>query len=539
MREPMLQLSVDMLERVGFLIALAFVFSRSRWMRSYMNYQGDKSYQWRFLVFFSAYAMLGTYSGVSVSNYTYQPAPWIGEVTPTAAIANSRTVGVVIAGLLGGVKSGLVVGTVAGLHRYSLGGFVAVACMVAPILQGILAGLCRNALKRRFRKFSSMQLAFVVGFFAELLQMALILMLAKPWDEAVELVSLIGFPQVFANSVGVALYFVLYNSMVREEERIGMEHAHKALQIADMTMPLWRLEFDQAVREIAKVLNEETKAVGVFFSKNGSEWIAEGRKTGFWIDMNIEIQNKKPIGQFRLFFERLDQDDHPSRRRMLASLAGLLSQQYAFVETQRQAQLLADAEIRSLQAQMNPHFLFNVLNTVKSFIRTKPEEARQMVMHLSRFLRKNMSNGNQRLVPIRDEIELVMSYLNLIKARLGDQLDFFIDIDEHVLDRQIPPFTIQPLVENAIVHGIANAGRPGVIQVRVKEEQNGEELQTRISVEDDGVGLKAGGLKRQEEHAGMALRNIEQRLSYHYGNERPLEIDSKPGEGTKISFWVR
>lgn len=535
----MLHLFVDMIERVGFLIALAFAFSRSRWMRSYMNYQGDRTYQWRFLFFFTAYAILATYSGVTVSEFTYRPAPWIGEVAPTAAIANARTVGVVIAGLLGGIKSGLIVGIAAGLHRYSLGGFVAVACMIAPILQGILAGLCRNAFRKRFRKVASVQLAFVVGFAAELLQMALILLLAKPWNDAVGLVTLIGLPQTLANSVGVALYFVLYNTMEREEDRIGTEHAHKALQIADMTMPLWRLEFEKAVREIAKVLHEEMNAVGAFFSKNGSSWVAEGRKTKFWIDLFIAIPNQRPIGQFRLYFER-EQDDNPSRRRMLSSLAGLLSQQYAFVESERQGQLLADAEIRSLQAQMNPHFLFNVLNTVKSFIRTKPEEARQMVMHLSKFLRKNMSNGNQRLITIRDEYELVMSYLNLIKSRLGEQLEFTADIDESVLEHQIPPFTIQPLIENAIVHGIKHIPRPGIIRLSVKAETgNDGKLHARITVEDNGVGLATDQLSGEEDHAGMALGNIKQRLSFHYGKEHPLEIESKPGEGTKIRFWVR
>jgi two-component system sensor histidine kinase LytS len=532
----MLQLFVDMLERVGFLIALAFVFSRSRWMRSYMSYQGHKSHHWQFLVFFSLYAILGTYSGVTVSHFSYQPAPWIGDVSPSAAIANSRTVGVVIAGLLGGVKSGLIVGGIAGLHRYSLGGFVAVACMIAPMVQGILAGLCRKALQKRFRKESSAKLALVVGFFAEALQMALILLLGKPWEEAVGLVALIGLPQIFANSVGVSLFFVLYNTIESEEDRIGTEYARKALQIADMTMPLWRLEFEKAVRAVAKVLYEETKAAGVFFSKNGTEWNMEGRKTEFWIDLWIETKNK--IGQFRLFYER-EQEINPSRQRMLSTLAKLLSQQYAFVEAERQAKLLADAEIRSLQAQMNPHFLFNVLNTVKSFIRTKPEEARQMVMHLSKFLRKNMSNSSQTTVAIRDELELVTSYLSLVKARLGENLELFTEIDEHVLDRRIPPFTIQPLVENAIVHGIKNISRPGVIRISVKEESDGEMPYTRITVEDNGVGLQTDDANDREEHAGMALGNIKQRLSYHYGTERPLTIESRPGEGTKISFWVR
>lgn len=539
----MLHLMVDMLERVGFLIATAFVFSRSKWMRSYMSYQGDQSNHWRFLVFFSFYSILGTYSGVAVSNFDYKPAPWIGEVSPTAAIANSRTVGVVIAGLLGGAKSGVIVGAVAGIHRYSLGGFVAVACMVAPILQGLLAGLFRNALKRRFRNMSSIKLAFLVGFAAESLQMLLILLLARPWEEAISLVSLISVPQVLSNSIGVALFFVLYNTIETEEDRIGNEHANRALHIVDLTQPLWKLEFDKAVRAIAETLLAETKAVGAFFYRNGKEEVMEGRKTNYFFDLPIETQNQKQIGQFRLFYVR-EQDDTPSRRKMLKSLGQLLSQQYAFLEAEKQAQLLADAEIRSLQAQMSPHFLFNVLNTVKSFIRTRPEDARQLVTHLSKWMRNNMKNSSKTLIPIRDELDMVTAYLSLSQARLGERLKVVMEIDETALDHTIPPFTIQPLVENALVHGLKSLGleQTGVIRVEVRREIGGTNGSDKIwvTVEDNGAGFQtAVDSDQEEEHVGLALSNIEQRLRYHYGVDKALQIESSPKYGTKISFWLR
>ncbi|WP_079908319.1 LytS/YhcK type 5TM receptor domain-containing protein [Paenibacillus sp. 32352] len=533
----MFHLLVDMLERVGFLIATAFVFSRSKWMRSYMSYQGDKRNHWRFLVFFSLYSILGTYSGVEVSQYAYQPAPWIESVAPSAAIANSRTVGVMIAGLLGGVKSGVIVGAVAGLHRFSLGGFVAVACGLAPVLQGLLGGLCRNALKRRFRNMSSVALAFIVGLVGELLQMALILLLSRPWDEALGLVLLIGIPQTIANSTGVAMFFMVHNTIESEEDRIGNEHARKALHIADMTMPLRKLDMDKAIQAITVILHEETLAVGAFFYKNGKEQVMEGRRTPYWIDLPIESQRNKPIGFFRLFYPR-QQDDSPSRRRMLKSLAQLLSQQYTFVEAERHSQLLADAEIRSLQAQMSPHFLFNVLNTVKSYIRTRPDDARQLVMHLSKWMRNNMNNSSKTLVPIRDELEMVTAYLTLTKARLGDRLLFVTDIDEQVQDELIPPFSIQPLVENALVHGLKHSSRPGIVKLSIKNVTEGDEPGILVTVEDNGIGMQSGP-QQGEEHAGIALSNIEQRLRYHYGMEHALDIESKPNEGTKISFKVR
>ncbi|MFC5652046.1 LytS/YhcK type 5TM receptor domain-containing protein [Paenibacillus solisilvae] len=530
----MLHLMVDMLERVGFLIATAYVFSRSKWMRSYMSYQGELRYHWRFLLFFSMYAILGTYSGVAVTGYDYHPAPWVGNVAATEAIANARTVGVVIAGLLGGVQSGFIVGLFAGLHRYSLGGFVAFACMVAPILQGIVAGFCRGAIKKRFRHVSIVPLAFIVGFIAEALQMVLILLLAKPWNDAINLVQLIGFPQTIANSVGVALFFMVHNTIEYEEERIGSVHARKALQIADMTLPFWKSPFDQSVRQIAQVLVEETHAVGAFFSKDtNAESVKEGRKTAYWIDMPIEMQNKKRIGSYRLYFDR-QQDINPYRQMMMGSLAILLSQQYAFVEAEKQERLVADAEIRSLQSQMSPHFLFNVLNTIKYFIRTEPETARHLVIQLATFLRKNMTNSSKPMISIREELELVMAYLDLSKARLGEKMTIVTIIDERVQERQLPPFTIQPLVENAIIHGIQSLER-GTIKLVIKEDGD----RVLILVEDDGVGFPSVKKQDSDDHTGLALHNIEQRLRFHYSLDQALHIESEVGKGTKVYFWIK
>lgn len=537
----MLQLFVDLLERVGFLIATAFVISRSRWMRGYMNYTADRSNHWRFIVFFSLYAMLGTYSGVEVTSVTYRPAPWIGEIAPQAAIANARTVGVVIAGLVGGVRSGLIVGLAAGIHRYSLGGFVALACMIAPIIQGVLAGLCRKTMKRYRLQGQSVKVALVVGLAAESLQQVLILLLARPFEEAWGLVSLIWLPQMLTNSVGVALFFTLYHTMEMEEDRIATEHARKALQIADRTLPYWKKPFDEAVSGVAAVILEETSAIGVFYmDQKGEAQAFEGRKTEYWIDVPIETENKKMLGRFRSYYLR-EHELTPYRRTMMKSLSQLLSQQLAFVEAERQAKLLADAEIRTLQAQMHPHFLFNVLNTVKSFIRTKPEEARTVVTQLAKFLRTTMAVTREKMIPLREELDLVLSYLNLTKARLGEQLHFETEIDEQALDCPIPPFTIQPLVENAVVHGVSGLSRQGIVKLTVKRE--GSEV--RIEVSDNGKGMAEAWPRMQlpdvseETHSGVALNNVEQRLAYHYGSQQSLHVVSEAGQGTTISFRIK
>jgi len=332
------------------------------------------------------------------------------------------------------------------------------------------------------------------------------------------------------------MFFMLHIQVQNEVERIGAVHASKALQIADMTLPHWNLPFKQAIQGIAQILiNEINHTVGVYFIRHNLPTVGEGRHTAYSIDIPLNRDQNQPIGVFRLYFNR-PQDIHPSRQQQQEALSQLLSQQYAFAESKKQAQLLADAEIRSLQAQMNPHFLFNVLNTVISFIRTKPNEARQMIIDLASFLRRNMQNSSKPLVTIADEMELVRSYLQLTKARKGSQLEIHMDTDESIMDKLLPPFTIQPLVENAIVHGIKNLNRPGIILVSAKQQDD----YAVITVQDNGVGMQMDETQGEEpNHMGIALNNIEQRLKYHFGTEKVLHIESHVMQGTTITFIVR
>jgi two-component system, LytTR family, sensor histidine kinase LytS len=526
-------LLLDLLERVGFLIATAFLFSKSKWMRRYMDYESNPQNVWRFTALFSFFAILGTYSGVTVSEFNYHAAPWIGNVSETAAIANSRTVGVVIAGLLGGLKSGTFVGLVAGIHRYTLGGFVAYACMVATILQGILAGLMKDALKRRYRHVSSVQLAFLVGFFAESLQMLLIILLAKPKEEAIDLVSLIGMPQIIANSVGVALFFILYMEIKNEEERIGAKHALQVLRIADETLSLWTKPLQEAVTGVADILMRETNAMGALFETEQKILVIEGQPSAFFIEVPLR-SGKIKVGIFRLFYER-ELELGATNQILMKGLTQLFSQQYAIVENERQAQLLADAEIRALQAQMNPHFLFNVLNTVKSFIRTKPEQARLMITQLAKFLRQSMQASSSSLITIYQELDYVDAYLNLVQARMGSRLQIVRNIDPSILEFKLPPLSIQPLVENAVVHGLRGIQEQGRIILTINRENE----RVVISVEDNGKWVEPGSNGKAQDHMGLALENLQQRLRIHYGLENGIKIDNKGNSGTRITFWVR
>lgn len=528
----MLFLLLEQVERVGFLIAMAFLISRQKKLRHFMNYQGENKNIWYFILLFSFFAVMGTYSGLPVTEIGYSETPLTGKISGWEAIATARTIGVVIAGLFGGVRAGFIVGTIAGVHRYFMGGFVAIPCMIAPILQGIIAGFLKNTFKKRYRHISSVQMSFLVGFALETFQMLLILLLAHPFDKALSLVLLIGIPQVLSNSIGVAGFFLIQIQVAHEEERIGAHYAQRALQIAEMTLSYWRKPLNEAVKEIAFALIRETEAIGVTFKQKEKLLFQLGKITSYGVDLPIGYGANK-IGLFRMFYASEQDYQTAEVTGILKGLGQLFNQQYALAEAERQAHLVTNAEIKALQAQMDPHFLFNVLNTIKSLIRTSPDDSRQMITQLAKYLRKNMQNVNQDLITIKEELDHVEIYLNLVKARIGDRLQVEMALDNQSLEYTIPSLTIQPLVENAIVHGIRKMSSNGKLKITVSRIKNG----IYISVKDNGEGMSTNfANEKQEEHMGFALSNIKQRLFYHFGEKSNFTIESHIGEGTIVSF---
>jgi two-component system sensor histidine kinase LytS len=527
----MLNLLAEQVERVGFLIALAFLLSRQQKLRHFMYYKDENRNIWYFILLFSFFAIIGTYSGIRVTGLGFHESPWISSISGWEAIATARTIGIVIAGLFGGVQAGLFVGLIAGIHRFSLGGFVAFPCMIASILEGLFSGVMRNSLKKRYRQHSSVQMSFLVGFLAESLQMLLILVLARPFDKALSLVELIAIPQILSNSLGVAAFFLILIQVTHEEERIGAFYAQKSLQIAEMTLSCWRKPLNEAVQEIGRALLRETEAVGVAFQQKKKVLFQQGEVTPYDAVVTIS-HNAHKIGFFRLFYGQKQDYQTAEYAAILNGLSQLFSQQYALGEAERQAHLVTKAEIKALQAQMDPHFLFNMLNTIKSLIRTSPDESRKLITQLAKYLRKNLQNGNQELITIKEELDHVEIYLSLVKARVGERLQVEWDLDKSCLDYTIPSLTIQPLVENSVIHGIRKMSSDGWIKISVTREING----IRILVVDNGSGMETQMVDHQEEHIGFALKNIQQRLFYHFGEKSNFTIDSVIGKGTMVSF---
>jgi two-component system LytT family sensor kinase len=193
---------------------------------------------------------------------------------------------------------------------------------------------------------------------------------------------------------------------------------------------------------------------------------------------------------------------------------------------------LNEARLAALSRQINPHFLFNTLNSVASLIRQNPEEARQVVYKLSKILRR-LLRQQENLTPLREELSFIDAYLAIEMVRFGDKLQFIRDIDPATLDLLVPSMLLQPLVENSIRHGLSSKVAGGVIRVRSRIEDG----RLQILVEDDGVGIPEDKLARMFE-LGIGVSNVNERLKVLFGDEYKMWIDSRLGEGTSTGIEI-
>jgi len=196
-------------------------------------------------------------------------------------------------------------------------------------------------------------------------------------------------------------------------------------------------------------------------------------------------------------------------------------------------QLLLKARMDALSSQINPHFLFNTLNTVASLIRYDPDMARGVVIKLSNILRR-LLRKHETFVPLREELEFIDDYLDIEVARFGrDNLEIFKQVDDHTLEAFVPSMLLQPIIEYSLKHGLAPKLEGGHIYIRTSA-QDGRLV---IEVEDNGVGIPEMRLP-QVYVKGIGISNVQERLRVLYGGDFRMDISSRPGKGTLIRIEV-
>ncbi|RJO69171.1 sensor histidine kinase [Nocardia panacis] len=236
----------------------------------------------------------------------------------------------------------------------------------------------------------------------------------------------------------------------------------------------------------------------------------------------------------------------PGRLGAVAEVARYACGQLELAELDASRARLDRAEVRALRAQISPHFIYNALNTIASFVRTDPDRARELILEFADFTRYSFRAAGEFTV-LADELRNIERYLALEQARFGEALHVRLRIAPEVLGVVLPFLALQPLVENAVRHGLAGAGRGTVSIVAVDAG-----IDCLISVEDDGVGmdpelLRSGALDAVEtgsgpagsrESAHIGLANVDDRLRAAFGNDYGLVVETAPGAGTKVSMRV-
>lgn len=201
-------------------------------------------------------------------------------------------------------------------------------------------------------------------------------------------------------------------------------------------------------------------------------------------------------------------------------------------QLESQKALLTEARLLALTNQINPHFLFNTLNSIATLIRIDPDRARGMIYKLSKIMRRLLRKA-ENFSTLRDEVAFIDDYLAIEMVRFGDKLKFRKDIEAQTLDRLAPSMILQPIIENSIKHGLAGKVEGGAVLLRAWLE--GPRL--HISIEDDGVGIEASKLAAIYEQ-GIGISNVNERLRVLFGNAFQMSIESEPGTGTRTEIVI-
>ncbi|MCY6371290.1 sensor histidine kinase [Clostridium ganghwense] len=552
----MIEILKNLTNNVGYILFVAFIISQSNSFKKII--QKDKFRKNDLIalsIIFGCFGILGTYIGTDING----------------AIANTRMIGVIAGGILCGPFVGTVAGIIAGVHRFliGVGGITTVPCVITTITAGIVSGI----LYEKCDSKNNWIYGLIGGIFMESLEMLLILIISKPFPTAIAIVKNIYIPMGFTNAVGISVLILLIQNIFKEKEQIAAKQAQIALEIANKTLPYFREINSDSFEKICEIIKDSINADSVSITDRehvlahvglGSDHHVKGAKiltgatekvikSGEILELNsAELINcpyencplksgiiaplkdgEEIIGSLKIYYGKEGATSFRNRN-LAVGLSQIISTQLEISKLGKLKEMANKAEIKALQAQINPHFLFNALNTITSFVRINPNKARELIINLSTYLRYNLEIGDTP-VDIYKEMEQVKAYIEVEKARFGEKLNVIYDIDDNI-DIKIPSLIIQPIVENSVKHGILKNDKKGTIKIEIKKVDNEK---VKVSIEDDGIGISQEVIDKVYEgsmkESKIGISNVNNRLKYIYG--RGLQIE-RLKKGTKTTFII-
>ncbi len=554
---------IPLLQNVLVFLGLAYLFTKTPVFTALVNNSLTLPDKAIIYLVFSGFCMLGT----SLSEISIESED---------AIANTRAIGAILGGLLGGPVVGFFVGLTGGIHRiWSMTGtgdpitYIDIACGLATTYEGLFAGFLHLYLSRKGKIESvfSPHFIWLIALIIGLGHTSIFLLfgwIVGDIESAWRIQKEIALPMLLANPAGVAL--IMY--MIREQKRACDELTSNstAWRIANKTAGILLTRFNsESCQKIANIIHQETRVAAVAITDKGKllaftgkgkdhhlpDSLISSKETHKAINENRVIfvdgvkksyqcrinpacalgsvliiplydnANREVVGTIKLY-DTKQKIFRSINRKLGENIAQLLSSRILAGRYDKQKELRIEDQYKLLTTQVNPHFLYNALTTISHIISKQPDRARDLLHHLSDFFRKNLENHND-ISTLKEELNHVESYLEIEKARFEDRLQVHIDIPKDMLNQAMPVFTLQPIVENAIKHGVSEMLGLGII--KISGEINNKEL--LLTVEDNA------GLYKDKNHTGIGLK-IDERIKTRYGKKYGIAITSEPDRWTKV-----
>ncbi len=549
-----MKLFFALIQEMSVFLVIGYLFSKSPAFKALAGETLRRRQKIMLYVIFSIISILGTYFGLPIRD----------------AVANTRAIGAVLAGIIGGPLLGTAVGFTAGLHRYFVGGFVAAPAMLATTVEGLIGGLVHFYLMRRNRseKIFDPRIAFATTFFSELVHMAIIAGMGRPLEDSLALVRIIAIPMITANALGTSLFMSIIRDQKSMYDKLSVLFSARAFKIAERSLGVLGRGFNkETARELARIIHDEsgvgavaitdTKKLLAFEGIGSDHHLVDGPiasgLTQKAMDSNEVILvdgvrhpyrcslspdciltsvlivplhiDDEVIGTIKLY-EPKNKLFLNMNRTLGEGIANLLSDQLLRYRYEEQKNLLVTSELKLIQAQINPHFLFNALNTIMAITRKDAGRARQLLLHLSNFFRKNLKRSSE-LASIEEELDHVNSYLKIEKARFEDKLQVSLDVAPELRQLKIPTFTLQPIIENAIKHGVSAMLEQGVVKLSVRRDSQS----LTIEIEDN-----AGTYSEKANDGGLGMNIVDKRIKNLCGGQYGITASCVPEERTLITI---
>ncbi|KAF2955851.1 LytS/YhcK type 5TM receptor domain-containing protein [Marinitoga sp. 38H-ov] len=541
-------ISLILLERVSLILVITYIFFQTYFIKRIFGKTLATKNKVILGIIGGFLGILGTVFGIKYNG----------------AIVNYRDIGVILAGMIGGIPAGIIAAGISATFRLFLGGITTIPCFLGTLSAGIISGSISQYYGRQhFTFFRTLFYTTII----EIFHLTYVLIMVKPFSLAYDITFNILFPMVITNSLGVSFLNYMIKNMEEKLELTAENTINSIFIIMEGSLNTIEKGFNEesakaiaesilnntdfeavAITDKEKILSHvgigsDHHIVGMSIKTDATKKVIKSGqglkivgKKGISCSINncplfsaiiipLTDLNNELIGTLKLYYSKKNEIKN-SDIIFGKKLAQTLSLIIAIAKMNENLKLATEEKLRELMANLSPHFLFNTLNAIKYISKKEPEKINKFIDNISDLLRYTLYENN-RFVFLKDEIKFTTDYLELMKLRYNDKLDYEILCGEKENEILIPPFILQPLVENSIKHGM----KDDKLIIKIKIEKINDYIQ--IIVEDNGKGF------RKQEKKGKGLELIKNRLNSIYNNNYDFNIKNVLFGGTVIEIKIK